>query len=238
MRLISDYKDYYDGILYNMTEPNNKIWERHESDIKWIHHLNLTNLYNVNRFSFSDYDKKTKMYTYYLLEVLVVCGKIFPFYKRLKSETRRYFVSDYFYTSNDFETVFDKDEVNKLLTNRNNRFTNLSYDSIINEIQPVVDKVIDFELASGTLPVIINFVTNTSRVNLSSKGLYYYTNINLSKLGFTSVMDDYTLFQEIELYINERLNTEVSGNTMTDKEKIQTYGFDNKTSFRKTKKNI
>lgn len=237
MKLISNYKDYYDGILYSMTEPNNKIWERYESDIKWVHHLNLTNIHNVNRFSFLDYDKKTKMYTYYLLEILVVCGKIFPYYKKIQTKSKHYFVNDYFSVLHDVDTIFDKDEVDKLLSNRNNRFMNLSYDSIINEITPLVNKVTDIELESGVLPVIIKFVTNSSRVNRSSKGLYYYTNVNLSKLNFTTVMDDYTVFKEIEIYINERLNTEVSGNTMTDKEKIQTYGFDDKTSFRKSKKN-
>jgi len=59
------------------------------------------------------------------------------------------------------------------------------------------------------------------------------SNVNLRELGFPKVMDPYTAFQEISMFIGGVLgNHEKEVTELTEKDRIQQHGFD-KWSFRK-----
>lgn len=231
MKLISNFKDYYDGILYSMTEPNNKIWIRNkENNYKFLS-------YNVNkikhRLKIYKYNSNN-LYDVYILNVIVICGEIYPYisvYNNIKSYDIQYCSRHKLDNS-----IFDKNEINKIFSDYfyKKNYNNI-YDIVINYIKPIFLKTKEYELSMGNLPVIIDYLLVKNIDYNKNDGVYYKLNKNLLNIKFNKFMDDYTLFKQLEIYINEQLNTEIYQDNMTDDEKIQSHGFDKIISFRKRK---
>lgn len=81
------------------------------------------------------------------------------------------------------------------------------------------------------------FGSHTRERNKNRDGWTEYSEINplLNEYEFQRVLDPFTVYQEIDMFISGILgNTEVIPE-MRDKDKIVSHGFDLKTSFRKTK---
>ncbi len=239
MYIISKFKDFYDSavgmgidksIVYSRT--NNKIHYEDVKDLKLIntlhHETNFTygtprklNLPNFHTAKNSVYDSVS-------LIVIGFCGKFyvgFRFTRKLKNQ--------WGYDSHETETkiIYDIDEVKKELSfedyyswknSKKNRLKNIiAFNEFVNKVNTLDDSEVFFKY-------------NTPIFSIHQGEHTIELNPTLKELDFYKVIATYTAFQEIQMYISGVLGTNEDGHntSMTEKQKVQQHGFDQKYGFR------
>jgi len=227
MRIISKYKDYYDGVGAGDLDPI-PVYERHEKKIEliqpfpndWRHSKYLI----VNRNNKVDgYKSKLverSLYTY----VIGYCGELYPILKVVQDEGS---ISKYWYEY-DVSTILDYVKTN--------RWQGIHrYKEILNEWLELIKtlKLQDI-FKEHNVPVFIfdGFEIDTRKG--TQPVLHVTLNPRLRKYEFYKIKDAYTTYQDIRMYVGNDLarDTEVNVPTGDDKTLAESKGYD-KWSFRK-----
>ncbi len=257
MKIISKYKDYYDGVqslgldkttIYKRQEQKVETPKLNDTENKLDELLNYGSLITLRPIS----DKIEK--DLYLLGLLIgFCGKIYQckyvlehchksktpnayfFYSKdelvlfLKTKEKEYFLDDLKYEVPG--SWRKKKELHWVdaISEFDSPFENMSY--LFHEIgQPAFlypSYIFDFEL--------VKILSYTGAVQRPKEN--FIVNPKLKNVGFHKVKDAYQCYQEIEQFLNGVLgNSEKTTDNRTDVEKIKSHGFDLKYGFRKRKK--
>jgi hypothetical protein len=229
MRIISSFRDYYDCIQAQGQDMT-RIYLREEKSVK------LKPCYGVMpHFSFSCYFGGYD--TVYIYEVLIgFCGKIYPILYLSKMSMRDYNATLKLDNATLCQKPAQVDEwVNKNLEHRsraayfNKRglLGTFTQRNIRNEFAKcVMGKHWDEHFAVA--PIFRHFPSYHNKQDI----IIY--NIRLNAIGFQKIIDPYTAFQELSMWINNIALPEKEIPKIDDKTMAEAKGFD-KFSFRKSK---
>ncbi len=227
MRINSKFKDYYDSIVYTKGIDNNLIYNRIEENIyynqinDYLKNYNRYLLFNIPRSKYIE--KENTIYQFYV----GFCGKIYT--GAIITENGKKFItydineiSKYYYLFSSNYRWVDKKAINKTIAKKislHNKF--------------ITDKnVLDIFTKYNT-PCFCLFYNEYDKMNYEKNTII---NFELDKIQFYKCIDPYTAFQDIEIFLGERLNNGKNVDIpLTDKDKIINHGFDLKTSFRNIK---
>lgn len=224
MRIISSYKDFYDGLSQHDDRP----WKRETSSIVLpANDLRLS----IKRKDFVEIFDSFHLYLFednglYERCFLFFCGKIFPYLKCEKSGMI-YWNFESFSQSNEFLTSSRKDKFFNLFK-KSERARRL----FIHENAPIKFLRLGIEFRSP----IINIKRFHNGI-LDNPSIELTLNPNLKDLGFQKIMSLHDAFLEIDSYLfNELASDEKNDANVSDKIKIDSHGFD-RFSFRKDPSN-
>jgi len=225
MRIFSKFRDYYDCIVGSTGFDDTLIYNRESSTFPF------KTKNNVNLFPYTIYrqDRSTELNIH--PSILLVCGKQYPYTSFTHwSGSTRHVIHSFSYS--DF-----LDDLVKC-----------GYKSTARSIEKY-DKERGFwvyranyaELFTGyytskeieELHISYNSPILTVGYNAIGRELQIQTNSVLSDVGFEKIIDPYTMFQEIEMYLGGVLcNVEDGKVSISDKDLAEQHGY-NKHSFRK-----
>jgi hypothetical protein len=228
MRINSKFKDYYDSIVHTKGIDNNIIYNRVEENItvksinEYLKNYNKNLLFNIERSNYSRETQNT-IYQFYI----GFCGKIYT--GAIITEKGNSFIiydineiSKYYYLFSLNQRWSDKKAISKIVAKKislHNEFIN--------------DKNILDIFTKYNTPCFCLFYNIYDKMNYEKNTII---NFELDKIQFYKCIDPYTAFQEIEIFLGERLNNGKNVDIpLTDKDKIINHGFDLKTSFRNIK---
>lgn len=260
MKIVSKYKDFYDGIAQQYHEPE-PVWIRNPERIKvattvygkiktskwWSEDFSLGTAHNqfdgvVDKHGVETRGPHGSTHVTYRGEAHIVhfCGKMYPV-----------FVLGYAYSFNDTEEHMSNFEYRKLHSvvgaayNQEQLLKLLNNDKFFN--QKTVGKIdvskFDLFFSLNGKESNLNNEYNTPIVVESFKGEDHFHNGNyldingqLSKVQFAKALDPIQTFQEIYMWLNSYyFSKENEMVVVEDKYKIMEHGFDLKSSFRKGK---
>ena len=209
MKIISTYKDYYDGVVNSVGIDNTIIYNRENKTI------NL----NSRRY-FKLFSSSHKSNNYFEFRILGVAGKLYPLV----------IVKDYAPSHNTY--IYDTDEIRQFHSENFNaywkRYTKI--DDYFKQFDNDVELLNIFQTYKCK-SFMISLGNNQS--NLSNlQNINIELEPNLKNIQFQTIVDPFTLFNQMSQFISEQLNTEVTSSELTDIQKIETKGFDKKLSFR------
>lgn len=226
MRIISKFKDYYDGLMDYSNDRLNRVWLRKKEE------------FFIPKFRLKEIDKSHFYWGYKIhMFYLVVAGKVYPvlrYAEEGKLEKFKFNASGYryYFTLEDF----DKEHPEQTRSRYNSKSANVGYEKgkikddwkdFFKEYSDLTELCLEFKT-----PV---FVIKRERTK-DKDGFKCITNINLKDIEFYKVMDPYTVYQELDMFMsNVMVNDEMPPSPMSDLEKIDSHGFDRKISFRKGK---
>lgn len=238
MRIRSKFQDYYDcGLAYGIDE-----------NIAYIrdtisHAFEFSNGSNTREAQIKETRPvrllKNSRYGYVAQSRLYFCGKIYPFYVySVEKDTKKRdaFGSpiierwlEYVWTPEKAEEVFKPISENSMWGDEKRDFENewtIRNDEVLNQKfqSPVVLEIIDGPLEFG-------FASSYPH----NKGFHIVDHC-LKDIKFQSIIDPYTAFQEISMYLAMLQNPEDKDldPEATDIEKVRQHGMDEKYGFRKT----
>lgn len=242
MRIISDYHDYYDGVAGQGIDKS-RTFIRKSDDA-----LDLADRkYDSAMLEGIDFAWKTKT----LLTPFIVyfAGKTYPGIK-VESEDKVSFC----YTKEEFEIFkadknldyyFKKDRWSHFAIRRIGELLGSKYnykgffDYWVKQDNQLVKELCEDMIEMKESIVVMTGLKFLSLGNSSFKdrkpGLYFIYAPRLKDIEFQRVLDPYTAFQELDMYIGGILPDIKPVEDIADKYKIQQHGFDNKWSFRKHK---
>ncbi len=204
----SKYKDYYDSVAYSKGIDKSIVYNRELQEIK----LNWLKNFPSHDITWINSGNKTSVSTF----IFGFCGKLYSLCVKKTKET------------NKIEIIYDLDSIINLDEFKNNNFYRKNefeyYTQMLNS-----KKVSELFFEFKTPSFLIGAQQYHNKFNL-------IINPNLKDLEFYRIMDAYTTFQEIEMFISGVIGTETKKVIeITDKDKIIGKGFDYKTSFRNIK---
>lgn len=225
MKILSNFHDYYDSVM------------SYGRDNTLIYHRNINELY-TNDIHFHN------KYTYYTLgysnninsrpEVLFVyfCGKFYPIVSFYNRNFNNYYT--YLYSST---------EVDKYVENNfSKKFVDSYFSNYKKSVLKQTDVLEHFNLFTGDNcnKVFGKFVNDNPifTVRKSNSGLFRHLvtyNDILKNIEFYKVLDTYSAFQEIEMFLSNIAVPQKDMPVIPDVLKAESHGFD-KYSFRKDKK--
>jgi hypothetical protein len=229
MRIISKFKDYYDGFaVYNKTDPLTKVWVRDEKRLVRINKSILTIL--------EDRAKRIKSNNDWYGGYLIISGTVIPFVKlreasglRYNSKGNIYFFEQEEHLYFDFnileqeqpdiisETHYYKKEIKAFFT--------ASYPNMNNICIGVKSPIVLIEPNQDYYKEIYCSLRNC------------YVNINLKNFGLSKILSAPILYQMLDYFISNVMVDDVMPiSSQTDIEKVQSHGFDKVTSFRNMKR--
>lgn len=255
MRIISKFKDFYDS-AQSMGIDKSIVYERKFESIAYKKPSNYDSIINSLIFhpfgSIFFNNKKDYLWnnkSKYSNEVYLIgfCGKLFLAYNFLDIAEGEIIESKTFFSPESILDYYQKLTIKHKDSNpvcfnllRERRGTTpptkralsqsfsqniykQNFDHWFHHFKtPIFATLLDTNIRNGSLPV-----------QLRNEECYVILNPCLKELEFYKVKDAFTCFQEIQQYISGVLtNTEVNQSSMTDKEKIISYGFDMKYGFR------
>lgn len=238
MKIISPFHDYYDSILKYQDDSNNIVYKRTplEFKIQKLDKTNKTNLivqiYNLFKEPSS---LSSNLYDYYYINpkqftinnkeydflfstlLIIFCGKLYPCIEISKSNKIK--------TISEYNYIYNYEEFNTYLIE--NKIDHKNYKTK-NKIQyffnlPILNKYINFLIEHK---ITIAVITKEE----------IFINCQLNNYQFYKVLDTYSAFQELNMWLTGTLSypqnimVEVSNET-----KIEKAGFDKHISFRKRK---
>lgn len=231
MKIISKFKDYYDGVVGSFGIDNTIIYIRNQTEFE---NDSIPDLFKkINGFynnkkqinnpfpSFNNFTKSSNEYDFIVPFIVGFCGKFYVGWKLIKS-------NDKYYNRYDIQITYDFKVVNKLFSVPNylNKDLNDEYNKIINYN--------DIELFRKYNTPIFSL---TYEIRKFSNNRIFTINPTLKDLEFYKIFDSFTAFQEIQMFIGGVLGfNENDIIEIDDKYRIQQYGFD-KWSFRKEPQN-
>lgn len=224
MLIVSKFRDYYDSIAGQKGIDKKIVFNRDQNSLflpefhsKWS---DRTQHYFPNydsRIVRNDYKGLVQYETY----ILGICGKLYPLLvNTIRKKTGVYShetYSEFIYDINIIEEYYNQ-------YNKSHYSWRKSNWSIYKDYLTST-KVQDLFFKHNT-PIFILGAKTLKEINF---------NINpiLKDIEFFKVMDPFTIFQEIEMFISQQLCTEITSSNISDKDKIVGHGFDPKWSFRK-----
>lgn len=219
MRIISKFKDYYDGLMDHSKDRLNKVWERNEVSVR------------VSKDKIKDIAQGHFHWGYKLeLIYLVVAGKTYPIivYTDFRNRIGLDEVRTYYYNLEDF----DKDHPEETRPLHNTRHAKNGY--LKNDIK--YWWVDFFKPREDLTNICIEFNTPVLLIRSQYEALEIIKNVNLKNLQFYKIMDAHQVYQELDMFVsNILINDDMPLSPMTDDDKILAHGFDLKVSFRKEK---
>lgn len=235
MKIISSWYDYYD--TQGGTEEFPLIYNRVTSDWK----LKYINSPLEERYFFSQKigfnkrnNEKFNKYRFSADEAfLIICGKIYPFWVYNSNDVDVFFASSEAFLKfivGQFgiarEELIDDESISWLYSlneKENSRFREEIFSKDWTDI-----------CVSEGAPILILKQFHDRSVGKNVTGIK--KNIKLKGTGFESIVDPYTLYQEIEMFFGTQLVSERNPPTsISDKEQIIKKGFDPKYGFRRRK---
>jgi hypothetical protein len=225
MLIVSKFRDYYDSSV-GVGIDKTIVYERHEKEIECPKKIfDVLNLNWSNNFTNTYYRLTNGMENsgYF---VIGFCGKLYVGYKFTKKIDLYTTETEIIY---DEKTALEKFD----FENKKNRWRkNSERFRAFNDKIKSVDTTEWFRELNTPIFVFGNIKEITGR--LSPTKDIITINPNLKDFMFMKVMDSFTAFQEIQMYISGVLGVNKDGSeiVMTEKEKVMQHGFD-KWSFRK-----
>ena len=213
MRIISDFKDYYDGVAHSFFEKD-CIYIRKESEIS----DNEKEIFKILNIYGEGYNRSASIsldyYNVFFCTLIFFCGKIY--------------------------TIFHNSDFSKVFFNKEDfiNFANKTSGRILPKWSLAVYKADFFFELSGkdtkvnqqfNSPIVV--FTSYSRKSYCSKSRLI-KDANLNDFSFASIIDPYTAFQEIYMFMNSIYRNDKDVVQIEDKYRIEQHGFD-KNSFRK-----
>jgi len=240
MLIISKNKDYYDsavGLGIDKTIIYNRKNQTIELDFSFIKKNNsnyptiVIDIYN----KFYPYTETYKGLRSVDFVVIGFCGKLYPAFKfnGLNKESN--------YKEEDSEIIFDRDILIDKLENLNidksiirfysNGFNKKDKVDLINNWDYIVNMDISNIQREYNTPVFA--IECNLKLTYSKQG-NLIINPELNNYNFAKIFDPYTAFQEIQMYISGVLASgdNISETKMSEKEKVNQHGFDDKYGFR------
>lgn len=206
MKIISSHKDYYDSCMHTVGIDEHIKYIRENVKIE-ITDLDLKELYLPNTSTFF-----FRLDTKYYFNILGIAGKLYPIL----------IIREY---NKPAKHIYDIDEIKKQFDNCFKDRWWHNFDKFISQLNNSVILNIFYKYNTATFLLSVN----VERISLELEPI-------LKDLETFKILHTYTIYQELSMFISERLNNEINGSTLTDKEKIISKGFDLKKSFRKEKK--
>lgn len=220
MRIISKYRDFYDGLQDHSKDHVNKVWVREHKKIK-----------DVIPFTENEMEKlqpewNLRMSNYWLY-YLSLAGKIYPYIVINSTEGPIYLWS--YEEANEY-FKFDENKKAKFCDKRDSikKFFESEYPDTINiHIKYNTPSIVFNSRQIGIDPTYIHSGTYQVVVEL---------NPPLKDIGFSRRLDSYQTYQELDYFVSNVLTKEEEMPEFDNKIKLESKGFDNITSFRKGKK--
>ncbi len=227
MLIISDYKDYYDSVAYSKGVDKTIVYRRTELGVqaKELYHAGRDKSYRFPSYKINVAKRgEVKEFKTYIIGF---CGKLYPM-MILETSTGSY-VSDPAKTS----YIYDIDVIEELCK----KYDNFSYYPFYIYKNMLTDgKVLDLFYKHKTPIFMLRQVELSFWGKVSGSGCNVQINTELKRFEFYKVVDSYTAFQEIEMYISGVLGVDSQKPIeVSDRSKIEGHGFDYRWSFRKHK---
>ncbi len=238
MFIISKHKDYYDGVAYSMGIDKTIIYERNtimvddrklfpkqfgSGDSLWRNDKTLySKMYNLGGRIVG----RVKDGYFIAPFVVFFCGKTYPGYKAITEKRVN------FSTVTEIEYFYDVNNLLKYLVYKKENV-------ILNRVTEYHETVKNFEFLDvyrdNNTPVMIFDFNSTNWRRNDNK---FIINPILSEYEFYKVIDSFTAFQEIQMFLGGVLGSKENEIiTISNKDKIVQHGFDYVWSFRKEPKN-
>jgi len=244
MRIVSKFNDYYDiGLSFGIDSKRIYVRNSREVNKKDYNFSEIIDVYE-RMFNFYYYDYRIKR------GAVAFCGKVYPFYtisdfeydcSKLSTCNFKY----YFYSYKSFEAFVNKSKLFKNQKNRSKYFGketvrekllklekyHKTYKSVISkhefDISYIGKRISDDVFIQTEAPIILIYDKSKSKIIL---------NPILRDLNFASIIDPYTAFQELSMFIGSNLVKQVDpSENFSDNMKRDIAGFD-EWSFRKKSK--
>jgi hypothetical protein len=231
MLIVSKFKDYYDSSV-GLGIDKTIVYNRKKEHIDNSDFLkNINNLENVffnsnNIFGEHNINMRVDNKEAYSF-VIGFCGKLYPGIILEKGTDKSFEKTK--------EFIYDKKEAYKELNfHIKGSYNNKRYEKCFNTNWNIISKhdPIDIHRKYNT-PIFI-WVSDRYHGNED-----FIINPRLKAYSFYKVFDSYTCFQEIQMFISGVLpqGDDVPQTDMSEKQKVNQYGFDEKYGFRKRPKN-
>ena len=231
MYIISKFKDYYDGAV-GMGIDKTIVYQRHLEEFK-ENELALDILgkdseydWNRNRYikGLKDLKPKKKNTTAHTF-LIGFCGKIYIGFKFITKKkysggivTLEKEEVEYHYDIEKVKSLINFDKEVKYAWDGNTDL--LKFNNVVSDINSI-DPIEIFR--KYNTPTFILHYNGTLEINTKLKDVNFY-----------KVFETYSAFQEVQMFISGVLGTNEDGHdtAMTEKEKVQQHGFDQKYGFR------
>lgn len=258
MKIISKFKDYYDGAL-SLGIDSNLIYMRKTELVSFdsldgydsfirdkpdTFELQRINIDRENYYSEHHYINFKEL-------VIGFCGKLYPAFEFETVIDKQQNNSSVFYKAEEIDLFFSELEAkHKNLFYAGEYNYRIKRPSIEELNVYLKSKVFDreyynwfqkvncpvFKFSSDPDQQTIHFV---KIISYKKSKIFIQKNPNLRELEFYRIKDTYTVFQSIGQFLGGVLtNTEVSESTLNDKQKVHQHGFDEKYGFRKRPKKL
>jgi len=236
MKLISKFRDYYDNIQsYG-----------YDSNIIYIRNPNIITIPNIikdkniiSETSTGTYFGKT-IYNinppYIKMETIptIFCGKLYIGFK-INYGIKKIWENGIYITKNHKTIEYNYDKILEII-NLNDKFKKWFNEKVYLCTTKLNNKIKEMLSLNGTsygMDLCIKYNTPIISLLDIDNVKNYYSNANLYDLSFYKIMDPYTAYQEIEMFISSILvKPDKEPWPISDKLKAETHGFNNY-SFRK-----
>jgi len=234
MKIISNYKDYYDGCQkYGIDTTIQYI--RKEQNIDLLgKDLNLptSQQLSLGRTFYNNFIKS--------VSIIGFCGKLYPYFTFINEQN----VNDIHIINNIkdmcifIETHLKKEEIKSFYEEKKHSYFRHGLDLLYDFTHNMVNNYFNtYSGSEDSLDLFDKYKVPIFKVEQKEREKYTLTlNPNLKELNFMKLIDPFTAYQEIEMFISGVIgvqNPELI--QISDKYKIEKKGFD-KWSFRKQSK--
>lgn len=219
MKIISKHKDYYDGICQSLGIDEHIVYVRENKEIEDQFQYYLPYYENIES------NKKYRIFTQYKFTIIGFAGKLYPLLIIIPG------------LNNDLKTikyVYDLDkikEVHNKLWNPKHKWVYINhkwedYVALLNN-KTILNYFHQYKIGSFILG-------KKDRYQYWTNNPVYILELEpvLNDIEFYKVIDPFTAFTEMSMFISEQLNTEIDSYPMTDIQKVRSKGFDDKYGFR------
>lgn len=224
MLIISKFHDYYDSALVEGVDKT-IVYERKEYEIEYPSEFTETSRLGYKRAMF-DHNSASDISP--SIKVVGFCGKLYPVIEKHVG----YYEYEYFYTFDDFVKSMNADELKSY--ERNNNY-GLDRASRLKKLENSFNLKLEFCNKDFEKFFIDNkIVCFVNTYNASERKQTLLVNCCLKDYKFYKIIDPFTSFQDIMMYISGVLGTPNSPMVeISDELRIERHGFDKKISFRK-----
>lgn len=241
MLIVSKHRDYYDSAV-GLGIDKTIVYERHLKTIELPDDILLATTINYFEDFTSNYGSripKNKYASGYF--IIGFCGKLYIGFKFTKENNTN--VPNPLYNT---KIIYDIEEARKFFDFKKNEHKKWYWSGESNEerLNNFILKIksidpIEWFRKFNTPIFVIGNNNNVVNHNYNSSSLKKVTiNPILKDYDFAKKFDPYSAFQEIQMFISGVLGTNKDGVDikMSEKQKVQQYGFDKKYGFRKRPK--
>ena len=240
MRLISNFKDYYDGVQVLGGHDDTLLYRRITETLSLAKYQGNTEAQQVEALVVAKIPKcDAKDDEFHLERVIVgVCGKLYLGVRHKVYIDGTYpakYDIKYYYDSEILKKNFP--DFTKKKTHRYSWWSSDKHDTYP-QLGLFTDNCDDLFVRLGVPVFIIDAVAELGKNQWNNdvfNGLLI-KNPSLKSFEFYKVLADYQIYQELEMYLGNVLVTRDEITVMTDKQKVSSHGFDPKYGFRTRKK--